>query len=206
MSSQFNRSIHRSPVAPDSFFRHVLFSFYAHITPYCIGMMTAYAVDRTPEIVIKLKRYLSSTLLWFITIAIFITTVIGYFPFYSTLFKPSRMVNAIFLSMHHLGWSISLAWTVLACHCGEGGVINKILSLQLWKPLARIGLSIYLINVSVLIAILGSQEQPAQFDELLNAHHYLGDLGLSFLIALTFYFLIEAPFISIFKCFNGEVK
>lgn len=203
-SIEYFHTIFRFPVAPESFLRHVFYPFYAHMTPYFIGMMTAYAVDRTPEIVIRLKKYLSSTLVWFISLGILAGTIVGYFPFFSTLFKPSRMVNAIFLSTHHLGWSISLAWTVLACHCGEGGFINKILTLQLWKPLARIGLSIYLINVSVLMAILGSQEQPAQFDELLNAHHYLGDLGISFIIGLHFYFLIEAPFISIFNSFSGD--
>lgn len=169
-------------------------------------MMTGYAIERTPEVVIRLKRHLSSALLWLVSITIFIGTIIAYFPFYSTHYKPSKLTNAIFLATSHLGWSISLAWTVLACHCGEGGLVNRILTLQVWKPLARIGLSIYVTNVSVLLAILGSQEQPAQFDELLNVHHYLGDLGLSFLIGLTVYFLFEAPFIAMFRCFNGKFK
>lgn len=204
--SDFKVNFMRKALPPEPFLRHIMFSFYAHITPYCSGMMTAYAVERTPEVVIRMKRYLSSTLLWTLSILLYVAVIIGYYPFYSTHFETSKFANAIFLAMSHLVWSISLAWTILACHCGEGGFINKILTLQLWKPLARIGLSIYVTNVSVLLAILGSQEQPVQFDELLNFHHYLGDLGLSFLIGLTVYFLFEAPFISMFKCFKGKVK
>jgi hypothetical protein len=116
----------------------------------------------------------------------------------------SILSNAIFLSTIHVGWSISLSWTVLACHCGEGGVVNRFLTLQLWKPLARIGLSLYVTHVSVTLAIFGTLQQPAQFNELLNAHNYLGDLGISFAFALMAFFTFEASFLAIEKSFYKE--
>lgn len=187
--------------APESLYRHVHFSFYGHLTSYFFGMMTSYVVQRKPEVVIKVKRYFSSTLLWFISIGILISTIAAHFPFYSTKFHPSTIANATFLSTIHVGWSISLSWTILACHCGEGCVINRILTLQLWKPLARLGLSMCVTHVSVTLAVFGTLHQPDQFNELLNAHHFLGDLGISFGFALLAYFTFEASFLAIEKSF-----
>jgi hypothetical protein len=185
-----------------AFRQHVMMSFYGHIPSYFTGMMTSYVTQRSPEVIIKLKKYLSSTFLWFISIGIFISVIIGHFPFFSTQSEPSKLANAIFLSSVHVLWSISLSWTILACHAGEGNVVvNRFLSLQLWKPLARIGLSLYVTHVTVTLAIFGTQHQPAQFNELLNAHNYLGDLGISFLFALLAYFTFEASFLAIEKSF-----
>lgn len=113
-------------------------------------------------------------------------------------------MNAVFIAASRLGWSLSLSWIVFACHCGAGGLVNSFLSLELWKPLSRIGLSIYLTHFLAILAIFGTQKQPAYYNEFLKTHLFFGDLGLSFGVAVLAFLTFEAPVLSIESCLKTK--
>lgn len=113
-------------------------------------------------------------------------------------------MNAFFIAAAHLGWSLSISWIIFACHSGVGGFVNSFLSLRVWKPLARIGLSIYLTHILAILAIFGTQKQPEYFNEFLKTHLFIGDLGLSFGVAVLAFLTFEASVLSIEKSFHSE--
>lgn len=151
----------------------------------------------------KFSKHLSTSL-WFSSISIIFAIIIGIFPFHKRNNVSSTFMNAFFIAGTHLGWSISIAWIIFACHSGLGGYVNSFLSLHLWKPLARIGLSIYLTHILAILAIFGSQKQPENFSGFLKSHLYLGDLGLSFGVALLAFLTFEASVMSIEKSFHTK--
>lgn len=82
--------------------------------------------------------------------------------------------------------------------------MNRFLSLPMWKPLSRLGLSIYLTHILAVLAIFGTQKQPAYFNEFLKTHLYLGDLGLAFGVAVLAFLSFEASVLAIEKSFHPK--
>jgi peptidoglycan/LPS O-acetylase OafA/YrhL len=166
-------------------------------------MMTAYVFHTNQDGVPKLLRRFNNSL-WLSSISIIFAIIAGIFPFQERNKMTSKFMNAFFIAASHLGWSLSVSWIIFACHSGTGGFVNSFLSLRVWKPLARIGLSIYLTHILAILAIFGTQKQPEYFNEFLKTHLFIGDLGLSFGVAVLAYLTFEASVLSIEKSFHSE--
>lgn len=107
--------------------------------------------------------------------------------------------------MSQLGWSLSVSWIIFACHAFSG-FVNSFLSLSVWKPLAKIGLSIYLTHVLCQIAMFGTQKQPAYYSEFVKTHLFFGDVVLSIGVAIIAYLTFEAPVLAIERSFLNTEK
>lgn len=177
--------------------------FYARLCPYLCGMMTSYILHTKRGAVIKFSKHLNTSL-WLVSISVIFAVIIGVFPFHSNDSASSNFAKASVRALSHLGWSVSVAWMVFACHCGSGGFVNRFLSLPMWKPLSRLGLSIYLTHILAVLAIFGTQKQPAYFNEFLKTHLYLGDLGLAFGVAVLAFLSFEASVLAIEKSFHPK--
>jgi hypothetical protein len=176
--------------------------FYARLCPYLCGMMTAYFLHTKPT-ALRIPKQLH-TILWLTSISIIFAIIIGTFSFHSVNNLPSKFINSFFISGSHFGWSISIAFIIFSCHSGEGGFVNSFLSMSLWKPISKVGLSIYVTNILAILAIFGTQKQPEYFNEFLVTHLYVGDLGLSFGIAVIAFLTFEASVLSIEKSFHSK--
>lgn len=166
-------------------------------------MMTAYILHHNPQAVMKFPKHLSTSL-WLTSISIIAGVFIGTFQFHERDNATLRFLNSFFLAGSHLGWSLSIAWIILACHSGGGGLVNSFLSRPSWKPIARIGLSFYLTHILAILAVFGTQKQPEYFNEFLKTHQFLGDLGISFLVAVVAFLTFEASFLSIERSFYSQ--
>lgn len=175
---------------------YIYMSFYSRICPYLCGMITAYILHTHEEAITKFSKQLKASL-WLSSISIIFALIIGTFPFHSSDNVPSKLVNSVFIAASHLGWSASVAWIIFACHSGSGGPVNGFLSLQMWKPLSRIGLSVYLTHVLSMIAVFGTQKQPGYYNEFLTTHMFFGDLAFAYGIAVLAFLTFEASFVSI---------
>lgn len=192
-----------TPEAYKRFYSYIYEPFYSRICPYLCGMMTAYLIHTNQAFPMKLSKYLNTSL-WLSAISITVAIFVGIFPFHTNNNVKSNFMNAFFIAGTQLGWSISVAWIILACHSGAGGVVNSFLSLRIWKPLARIGLSIYLTHILAILAVFGTQKQPAYFNEFLKTHLFLGDLGLSFGVAVLAFLTFEASVLTIERSFHSK--
>lgn len=187
----------------DFYYAFIYMPFYSRICPYLCGMMTAYVLHTNRETVMRFSKYLSASL-WLSSISIIFAIITGIFPFHGKHNVPSKFLNSFYIAGSHLGWSVSIAWIIFACHSGAGGFVNRFLSLPVWKPLARVGLSIYLTHTLAVLAVFGTQKQPEYFNEFLKTHLYLGDLGLSFGVAVLAFLTFEASVLAIEKSFHPK--
>lgn len=179
--------------------------FYSRACPYLFGMMTAYVLHRKQDKVMKIPRHLNTSL-WLSSISIIFVIIVGIFPFHSKNNGPPKFIHSIFIASSQIGWSAAVAWIIFACHCGSGGIVNIFLSLSMWKPLSRIGLSIYVTHILAILAVFGTQKQPSYFNDFLTTHLYIGDLGLSFGVAVLAFLTFEASFLAIEKSFHQQKK
>lgn len=98
-------------------------SFYSRLCPYLCGMMTAYVLHRNQGAVLRIPKYLNTTL-WVSSIIIIFGVIISTFPFHGEFVPPSSFINSITKAASHLGWSVSIAWIILAAK-SSGGFVNS---------------------------------------------------------------------------------
>lgn len=99
----------------------ILLKPYPHAAPYLIGMLTGYLLF------INSKIKFSTTvkcLGWILSI------VIALFEVFSTWqwnngSVPGQLIASIYASLFRVFWAASLAWVVIACHYGFGGIFNN---------------------------------------------------------------------------------
>ena len=84
----------------------------------------------------------------------------GIYPDYSGGKQLSRISHILYQSTSRIIWSIGLSYIIYACATSNGGLINKLLSLNLWIPLSRLTFSAYLIHSTLIYNHYYSQDHP----------------------------------------------
>lgn len=103
------------------------------------------------------------------------------------------IVSAIFHPLCRMIWSLCVSSMILLCVTGNGGVINRILSLKLFVPLARLTYSVYLVHAWVLWHYIGSRRHLIDTSIYDIFVIFLHHLVMSYVMGLAFYVLFESP-------------
>ncbi|PSN50317.1 hypothetical protein C0J52_10111 [Blattella germanica] len=133
------------------------------------------------------------------------------------------VTSALYVSLGHTAWGLSLAWIIVACCTGYGGefsewhtnshnpkstihyislsagLVNNLLSMKVLYPLSRLTYCAYLTHPLVMVIAGFSMDGPIHLHNLMIFITYLGNMtvafALSFLISLAF----EAPIVNLLK-------
>ncbi|KAF4531441.1 hypothetical protein B566_EDAN004211 [Ephemera danica] len=119
--------------------------------------------------------------------------VFGGYPLKQYEYHDRGLAAAFFGAVHRPVWALAIAWLIFACHQGFGGWLNSFLSARFWLPLSRISLCISLLNPLVLLINIGRMRSPKHLDEYELARSYIGDCGITVVISLLLYLMVEAP-------------
>jgi peptidoglycan/LPS O-acetylase OafA/YrhL len=92
-------------------------------------------------------------------------------------------------------WSLSVCWIVFTCHHHRtGGIIRWFLSLNMWQPLSKISLCIYLVHEPYLTATKRlSLKSSTSYGSWGNLHINIGDFFFSTIFGAMLYLVVEAP-------------
>lgn len=72
----------------------------------------------------------------------------------------SPINGAAYSSLSHSMWAMSLAWIVVACSCGYGGYVNKLLSAPCIYPFSRVTYCAYLVHPIVIRILALNSDAP----------------------------------------------
>lgn len=75
-----------------------------------------------------------------------------------------RFANSFWMAVLRNSWGFAIAWVILACHCGSGGIFKWFLELPCWQPLGRMSLSFYLVHSVYQTVSIGSGKVPIHFN------------------------------------------
>ncbi|KHJ77108.1 hypothetical protein OESDEN_23272 [Oesophagostomum dentatum] len=92
--------------------------------------------------------------MWIATFAVMTFTVFGLKDWISG-HQWDLLPRALYSTFARQLWAFALAWIVIACYYGYGGVINTVMSWPFWIPLARLSYSTYLVHIWVLTLVVG---------------------------------------------------
>lgn len=91
-----------------------------------------------------------------ISVLIFFPKIIG--------FSQYLEFDLHFASQFDKLWPLIVTWVILTCHYGYSSKIKWFLSLPIWMPIEKIGLSLYLIHTFTISSSVISNKQPIVFD------------------------------------------
>lgn len=137
-----------------------------------------------------------SQILWISAISVLLAIVLGYFPFQhpSYYLEISNLVNSTYNAFYRSCWAIALSWIIFSCQNGDGGIVRDFLSLQIFKPLSRMSLSVYLTHRVYQLISVATMKQPTYLNPLDLVCVYFSDVVVSIIIGVVVYLSVEAPF------------
>jgi peptidoglycan/LPS O-acetylase OafA/YrhL len=101
--------------------------------------------------------------------------LIGWFLSLNTLFvlvyglykiEMSKEVAALHNALSHTLWAVGLAWVVIACATGNGGIIDDLLSAPCIYPFSRVTYCVYLVHPVFIRIFLMSSDTPFHLHEV----------------------------------------
>lgn len=154
--------------------------------------------------------------MWILSISTIVSVLVGMLPLQSTVNPASQVANSLWFALYRNGWGFAIAWIILACQTGTGGIFKWFLELPVWQPLGRMSLSFYLVHSVYQTVFIGSGKVPLHFNmrslvkfvlkepptDLFDnfsfqLHNYAGDFIVSVLLASILYLTLEEPILLI---------
>lgn len=119
---------------------------YSRGGPWFIGMILGYFMYQRYRGKTLRINYALNASLWVLAFSIQIGVILLSFYFVSTQNIPQSVHTSYMVFQRHL-WAISICWIIFACqNLKTGGFVRWFLSLPHWQPMARMGLSMYIIH------------------------------------------------------------
>lgn len=168
---------------------------HARCGPWLVGMTLGFIMYQLRNEQLRVNKKLLR-ILWIFSISALFTVVLGYFPFQQSenFLDIPNAINATYNAFYRSCWAIAIAFIIFACHNGSGGVIRWFLCLQIFQPLAKMSLSMYLSHRIYQIISIASIRQPIYLSASNLIHVFFGDVVLSLIVGAAVYLTIEAPF------------
>lgn len=180
----------------------VYYKPYPHAGSYCIGIVTGYLFIKKSRLIFKKWMLILGWLVVCVASAVILFSARNW----NLGYKSSPWISALYASTSRTVWSICVAWVIIVCEYGYGGIVNSILSCKLFVPFSRVCYSAYLIHPLI------QWIYNAQLHERIYPSHYnwtymvIGHSVISFASAIVLSLMAESPFLSLQKLIFGKTN
>lgn len=96
-------------------------------------------------------------------------------------------------------WAVLLSVLIYLYHDNSKGAFNQFLSCQKWKPIGKLGLSLYLVSALFQYHLTASSNRPIDIDSSAFFRNVVTNFTMSIIASIFLYLLIEVPFIKLGK-------
>ncbi|CAL8341046.1 unnamed protein product [Arctogadus glacialis] len=176
----------------ESYFQYYYNKPYTRYGPYLIGILLGiYITTRRDQL---LKHQWQAVLGWVSCLVGMAAVVVLAYVLKDVPAHPS-VAHALYQGVHRPLWALSVAWIILACEEGYGGLVHSLLSLGVWAPLSHISFSCYLIHPFLIILYNGKQETTMHFTNFNFMYLFLGHVTLTLAAGYVLTVLVEKPYL-----------
>ncbi|KAK5643896.1 hypothetical protein RI129_007741 [Pyrocoelia pectoralis] len=170
---------------------------YCRMAPWLIGIIAGYYLYlyKKKKFAIPMAGTNLVVILWICSVGIMMVIVFGG---YTLLIWPTnRGLNSIYNAMARPMWALAISIIILMCANDLGGVVNKFLSLWIFRFLSQFTFTIYMIHY-IIINILSSRRKTTKvFYNLEAVYEIWGDFVFSLIPAVLLTVAVEMPVIEI---------
>lgn len=126
---------------------------WTRLGPYLIGMAVGWVLFRT-NCKIRLSKP-TVIIAWSLASLNLFVLVFGLYRA-----ELSQLAAALYSSLSHSAWALSLAWIIIACSTGYGGFVNTLLSAPCLYPFSRVTYCAYLVHPIVIRSMALNTDAP----------------------------------------------
>ncbi|XP_023218910.1 nose resistant to fluoxetine protein 6-like [Centruroides sculpturatus] len=164
--------------------------YFTHLSSYCLGLLMGYVLSKKKQVNLRKMIVVSC---WITT-----TGLIGLIFFglhnYRTVAAPNESIIFAHQILSPIAWIVVTAWICVACLSGNGGVVNKFLSLEFFVVMDRLTLWIYLLHPVFILYLFGEFRSPQPFTEINLWMTFLLVMLLSVIASIFCYIFLQIPF------------
>ncbi|KAJ8973375.1 hypothetical protein NQ317_007188 [Molorchus minor] len=171
---------------------------WTRLGPYLIGMCTGWLLFKK-NCQIRMSK-LTVTIGWTASAVCLLSLVYG---LYEAHLPP--WVGAAYSALSHSAWALGLAWIVVACCTGYGGIVDQILSATILYPFSRVTYCAYLIHPIVIRVMVMSMDSPLHLGSIVTIVIYMGQVVASYAVAFIVSLAFEAPVVSMLRIMSKVV-
>ncbi|KAJ3605793.1 hypothetical protein NHX12_027837 [Muraenolepis orangiensis] len=176
----------------ESYFQYYYNKPYTRYGPYLIGLLLGiYMTTRTEQL---LKHQWQAALGWLSCLVGMAAVVVTAYVLKDVPPHPSA-AHALYQGLHRPLWALGVAWLILACEEGYGGLAHSLLSLGMWAPLAHISFSCYLIHPFLIVLYNANQETPIHYTSYNFMYLFMGHVTLTLAAGYILHVLVEKPYL-----------
>ncbi|GMR45000.1 hypothetical protein PMAYCL1PPCAC_15195, partial [Pristionchus mayeri] len=180
------------------FSNYLYFKPWTRCIPYLTGIVCGYFIVQAHNCAIKTNIPKTREIIgyWFISTSFALIVIFAVYNYARGHSEWGVAERALYLSFARIGWSVAVAWVVLACVFDWAGPVKPLLEHPLWYPLGRLSYGAFLGHLFILHFIFNLGDRPPHFVSLV--HTYLTVtvpiVFLSYAIAYVWSCLVEIPF------------
>ncbi|XP_050296587.1 nose resistant to fluoxetine protein 6 isoform X2 [Anthonomus grandis grandis] len=171
---------------------------WTRLGPYLIGMCVGWLLFKK-DCRIPMSK-ITITIGWLSSLGLLLALVYG---LYEANLSP--VAGAAYSSLSHSAWAIGLAWIVVACVTGYGGIINKILSLPVLYPFSRVTYCAYLVHPLLIRGMVMSMDSPLHLGRIPTIIIFMGQAVASYILSFVLSLAFEAPAVSMLRIISKVV-
>lgn len=173
-------------------FEPLYFRPWIRIGPYLVGVIAAYIVLKLNNKLLWKKKTI--ILFWILGSLCNLSVLFGLYQN-----RLSVLAAAFYVALGRNVWAIGIAWILIACCTNNGGIVNRILSWNVWIPLSRLTYAVFLIHPLVISSVNFLSETSIHFDSLAIVILGLGYVVASYICSYVISLMFEMPYISLMK-------
>ncbi|MFT7815413.1 nose resistant to fluoxetine protein 6-like [Arapaima gigas] len=176
----------------EAYFQYYYNKPYTRYGPYLVGILAGIIMKTRRN---RLLNYKWQAAVGWVT-SLSVMLLVAGLP-YVLQFAPTQLsvAHAVYQGLHRILWAMAVAWIIVACEEGYGGLINRILSLKVWVPLSNISFACYLIHPILIILYNGEQDTQIHYTDINFLYLFLGHMVLAMILGYVLTVLIEKPYL-----------
>ncbi|XP_050044178.2 nose resistant to fluoxetine protein 6-like isoform X1 [Dermacentor andersoni] len=163
---------------------------YYHAVCYFSGCITYLLMDDFRNRKITKATQIAG---WCISLGCGFCCVFMKLPWYRSPTPSTESIKLIAAFFDRILWSAFLMWVTLACSSGRGGLVNKLLSCNVFVAPSKLSFGVYLIHLPFIRLYLQASRERLFWSTFNMASMYFGVLAWSYLLAYFLYLACEAP-------------
>lgn len=136
---------------------------------------------------------------WCISLSCGLCCVFMKLPWYRSPNPTTETVKLLAAFFDRILWSLFLMWFTLACSSGRGGLVNKLLSWNVFVAPSKLSFGVYLIHLPFIRLYLQASRERLFWSTFNTASMYFAVFAWSYVLAYFAYLMCEAPMTALDK-------